>query len=529
MNRPPKRPLDSEADFIVVGAGAAGSVVADRLSASGASVLVLEAGRAKRHPYSRIPAAFSKLFQSRHDWNYHTAAQPHLGGRSLYWPRGKMLGGSTAMNAMIYLRGHRSTFDRWAADGNAGWGFDDLLPQFVALERSHRGESEFHGVDGALNVSALRSPNELSEAFVEAAITAGFARNDDFNGAEQEGFGLYDVTQHNGARASSATAFLLPAMGRTNLAVETGAHVARVMIESGRATGVEWVRGRRRVVSRARREVILCGGAVNTPQLLMLSGIGPADHLRHHGITVHHHAPAVGSNLQDHLVCGPAFAIDSPITLAHAEELKPTLRYLAKRDGMLSSNVAEAGGFVRLGESPMPDIQFHFAPVYFINHGFDSPPSDGMSVGATLVAPKSTGSISLATADPFAAPVIDPNYLGDPADATLLAQGCELAREIAGQAPLRRYVDREFLPGPTVDTEAAWIDFIAQRAETLYHPSGTCAMGPNGSDVVDSQLRVRGVDGLRVADTSIMPSITNGNTQAIAMVIGKQVADFVCG
>jgi len=521
------QPATTSADYVVVGAGAAGSVIADQLSAAGASVVVLEAGAARRHPYSSIPAAFSKLFQSRHDWNYTTVAQPHMADRRMYWPRGKMLGGSTAINAMIYMRGHRATFDSWVQQGNVGWGFDDLVSQFTALECSHRGASELHGTEGGLDVGPQRSPNPLSLAFVDAAEAAGFTRNDDFNGSEQEGFGLYDVTQRDGRRASAATAFLLPAMGRANLTVETGAHATRVIIRDGKAVGVEWARGRQRHLTYADAEVILCGGAINSPQLMMLSGIGPSAHLSSHGIDVIADSPRVGQNLQDHLVCGPAVAVNQPITLAHAETPRSLWHYVSRRQGMLTSIIAEAGGFVRLHDDVVPDLQFHFAPVYFINHGFDSPSTDGMSVGATLVSPHSRGSIELASADPLAAPRIDPNYLSDARDRRLLIDGCRLARELADQAPFAPYVDREYLPGPSVDTDDEWGQFIAERAETLYHPAGTCAMGPDDADVVDDQLRVRGVDGLRVADASIMPTIVNANTQAITMAIGKQAADFV--
>ncbi len=515
------------ADVVIVGAGAGGCVVADHLTRSGASVLLLEAGQRDRNINAIIPAAFSKLFKSKHDWNYETVPQPELQGRRLYWPRGKMLGGSTSMNAMIYQRGHRATYDQWAAAGNDGWGYTDLLPQFRALEDQERGASDFHGTGGGLAVSDLRTVNPLSDAFVDAAVSAGFERNADFNDDTQLGFGTYQVTQRNGLRASAATAFLKPAMERPNLDVVTGAHATRIVFQKGRAVGVEYADKSGRHLATAASEVILCGGSINSPQLLMLSGIGPEDHLRSVGVDVVVDAPQVGKNLMDHLVCGTSYAVNQPITLAHAETLKPIIEYARHRTGMLSTNVAEAGGFVQLGDGPVPEIQFHFAPGYFIDHGFGSPETDGMSIGATLVDVASRGEITLASADPFAPPLIDPRCLSDKRDLWRLVEGCKLAREIAAQPALSKYVESEYLPGPAVDSDEQWADHVRAMTESLYHPVGTCAMGPGDDAVVDDKLRVRGVDGLRVADAAVMPTIINANTQAITMVIGKRCADFV--
>ncbi len=515
------------ADYVIVGAGAGGCVLADQLSAAGHEVVLLEAGGRDRNPNIATPAAFSKLFKSKHDWNYETVPQVGLDGRSLYWPRGKVLGGSTSMNAMIYIRGHRATFDQWAADGNDGWGYPELLSAFMSLEDQERGASGHHGTGGGLSVSDQRSPNPLSEAFVAAAIAAGQPANDDFNDDTQEGFGLYQVTQRNGARCSAATAFLKPAMKRPNLSVELNAHATRVIITNGRAAGVEWAGKHGKRVTSARKEVLLCGGAINSPQLLMLSGIGPAEHLTSLGIGVVHDSPNVGENLIDHLACAPQFAVNEPITLAHAETFKPVVEYLTRKTGMLSSNVGEAGGFLTLGDGPMPDMQFHFAPAYFIDHGFGSPETDGMAIGATLVDVKSRGTIQLASKDPLAAPIIDPRYLSDPTDLWLLVEGCKLAREFAAYPPLSDYAAAEHLPGSSCRTDDDWAAFVREYSETLYHPVGTAAMGPNDDDVVDPQLRVRGVDGLRVADASVMPTIVNGNTQSITMVIGKRAADFI--
>ncbi len=515
------------ADYVIVGAGAGGCVLADQLSKTGATVILLEAGKPDRNPNAKIPAAFSKLFRTKNDWNYWTVPQTELGDRQLYWPRGKLLGGSTSINAMIYQRGHRHTFDSWATAGNDGWGYGDLLPAFMELEDQQRGPSDFHGAGGGLSVSDLQTVNPLSEAFVDATQSMGFARNDDFNDDTQSGFGIYQVTQRDGVRCSAATAFLKPAMRRDNLSVHTGAHATRVVFRNGRAIGVDWTDGLGVHRATASTEVILCGGAINSPQLLMLSGVGPAEHLSSLGIAVEHDSPNVGKNLIDHLACSVIFTVDEPISLAHAESVRPVIEYLTKRTGHLSSNVGEAGGFVTLGDGPMPDMQYHVAPGVFLDHGFDRPDIDGITLGATLVDVKSIGEITLDSADPLAHPRIDPRYLSDPADLWLLVEGCKLAREIAAEPALARYVSDEYLPGSSISTDADWEAHVRERAESLYHPVGTCAMGPSAEAVVDPTLSVNGVDGLRVADASVMPSIVNANTQAISMVIGKRAADFL--
>lgn len=517
-----------QADYVIVGAGAGGCVLADELSRAGASVVLLEAGQPDRNINTKIPAAFSKLFKGSHDWNYETVPQTELNHRRLYWPRGKMLGGSTSMNAMIYQRGHRVTYDQWAADGNVGWGYNDLLPTFMALEDQQRGASDFHGVGGALGVVDLPTVNPLSEAFVDAAVSTGFERNDDFNDDTQLGFGVYQVTQRDGRRESAATAFLKSAMRRPNLTVLTGAHATEVVLRQGRAVGVEYADKRGRHVAYGSNEVILCGGSINSPQLLMLSGIGPEDHLRSLGIEVAIDSTQVGKNLMDHPVCGTTYAVNQPISLAHAEGLKPVAEYARNRRGMLTSNIAEAGGFVQLDDvNPVPEIQFHFAPVYFLEHGFESPKTDGMSVGATLVHVESRGEITLSSNDPFAHPRIDPRYLSDERDLWRLVEGCKLARDIATEAPLADYSTHEYLPGAHITTDDQWVEHVRSFTETLYHPVGTCVMGPTDEDVVDPELRVRGVENLRVADASVMPSIINANTQAVTMVIGKRCAEFI--
>ncbi|MBT8208527.1 MAG: choline dehydrogenase [Acidimicrobiales bacterium] len=514
-------------DYIIVGAGAAGCVLANELSKGTATVLLLEAGGPDRNPNIKIPAAFSKLFESAEDWNYRTVPQEELGGRELYWPRGKVLGGSTSMNAMIYQRGHRATFDMWAADGCEGWSYQDMLSIFIRQEDQQRGASSHHGAGGPLSVSDLRDVNPLTSAFVDSAVAAGFPHNADFNGESQDGFGLYQVTQKRGVRNSAATAFLKPVLRRKNLTAVTRAHVTRVVIEGDRAVAVEYIDKSGEQTASATSEIILSGGAVNSPQLLMLSGVGPASHLRDHGIDVVADSPAVGQNLQDHAAIALAAEVNRPVSLAHAETPKQFLKYLTKREGMLSSNVGEAGGFVTLGGGPIPDTQFHFAPAYFINHGFDSPESDGLTIAPVLVDVKSRGEIRLQSAKPTDAPLIDPRYLSDPEDLRIMVEGIKLARQIAARPPIAEFITSEFLPGAHATSEADLQDFVREYMESLYHPVGTCAMGAGYESVVDPQLRVRGVQGLRVADASIMPTIVNANTQAASMAIGGRAAEWI--
>ncbi len=515
-----------EYDYIVVGAGAAGCVLANRLSAGDASVLLLEAG-GKPGMNSKIPAAFNKTFQTKDDWAYTTVPQENLNGRELYWPRGKMLGGSTSLNAMIYQRGHRSTYDKWAAAGLDGWSYQDVLTSFIALEDQQRGASSFHGTNGELTVDDLRDPNPLSEAFVEAAVALGHPRNEDFNGESQDGFGLYQVTQRNGSRCSAAVAFLNPVLKRPNLTVETSAQVTRVLFDGTRTTGVEWVQNQTRRQASVRREVVLSGGAVNSPQILMLSGIGPVHELDDHAIELVHDSPNVGQNLQDHLAAMVTYAVSGPITLAQAEKPKQLFNYFTRKTGMLTSNVGESGGFVTLGGGAMPDLQYHFAPAYFLRHGFDSPETDGLTIGPTLVDVKSVGEITLVSGDPLAAPRIDPRYFSHPDDLEVMVKGVKLGREIAAEQPLAGYCTSEYTPGSEVRSDDEIAEYLRNSVETLYHPVGTCAMGSGDDAVLDAELRVRGVSGLRVADASAMPSIINANTQAISMVIGHKAAELI--
>lgn len=501
-------------DYIIVGAGSAGCVLAHRLSQDPkVRVLLIEAGGPDTAREIHVPAAFSKLFKTAADWAYYTEEQPCLYNRKLYWPRGKVLGGSSSINAMIYIRGNRRDYGRWAELGAAGWDWNSVDRYFEHTLLN-------------LNVTSLRSPNAMSKAFVEAAVESGFPRNSDFNDREQEGFGFYSVTQHNGQRHSAADAFLRP--GRPNVTVLTGALAARVLIEGRRAQGVRYIRAAGAEEARAEREVILAGGAVNSPQLLMLSGIGPADHLRSMGIDVAMDLPGVGQNLQDHPVAAACYHATRPISLMHAASLPNVARYLLTKTGPLASNVAECGGFVRTRDGlDRPDIQFHFAPGFFLEHGFRTVKGHGFTVGPTLVRPESKGCIRLRSNNPADPPLIQPNYLVAESDARALVEGLRIGREIVKAKSMAQFRGDEFCPGSSVTSDRELLEYVRANVETLYHPAGTCKMGIDEMAVVDPQLRVRGLVGLRVVDASVMPEVITGNTNAPAMMIAEKAADMI--
>ena len=516
-------------DYIIVGAGTAGCVLAARLSEDpGAKVLLLEAGGADRATEIRIPAAFSKLFKSGVDWNYATEAEPHLNGRQLYWPRGKVLGGSSAINAMIYIRGNRLDYEHWKDLGNEGWGYDDVLPYFRKSERQERGTSTYHGADGPQCVGDLRCVNPLTRAFLAGAEQLSIRRNDDFNGAQQDGAGLYQVTQRRGRRWSAADAYLKPARKRANLKVATRAHATRILLERMCAIGVEYISNGRTISVRAEREVILAGGAINSPQLLLLSGIGPAQELRGASIPVVADLPGVGKNLQDHPMVSVGYFCKKPVSMASAESVGNLLRYALFRSGPLASNVAEAGIFTRTRDGlDRPDLQLLFGPAYYVNHGFDTRKEHCFGFGPTLVTPESRGEITLRSADPLAAPAIRANYLSTEQDLRVIAEGVRLCRRIAHTKAFAEYRGEEVLPGVRVTTDAEIAEFIRGATQTLYHPAGTCKMGKDEMAVVDAQLRVRGIQRLRVVDASIMPRIPAGNTNAPTMMIAEKAAAMI--
>jgi len=518
-------------DYIVVGAGSAGCVLAARLSEDPKTrVLLLEAGPPDTRREIRVPAAFSRLFLTDVDWAYYTMPEPSLMGREVYWPRGKTLGGSSAINAMIYMRGSPLDYDEWERLGNEGWSWADVLPYFKRAEANTRGPSEFHGGDGPLKVADLRYVNPLTQAFLAAANECGIAPNDDFNGPSQDGVGLPQVTQSNGSRWSVADAYLKPARRRPNLTVRTGAHACRVLVEDGRPAGVEFVTGGARSEERAEREVILCGGSVNSPQLLMLSGIGPARELARHGIKVLHDLPGVGKNLQDHVAAGMQYGASRPISLAAATGRRELLRYLLRRRGMLTSPVLEATGFVRSRpELPAPDLQLAFGPALYSGDPRLVITGHGFSIGVFLLRPKSVGEVKLRSRDPLTAPEIYANYFTDKAEEDLRAViwGLKLMRRIVASPAFDGLRGEELLPGPTVKDDEGWRAHVRTLASTIYHPVGTCKMGSDRMAVVDDQLRVHGMRGLRVVDASVMPLVVRGNTNAPTVMIAEKAADLL--
>jgi choline dehydrogenase len=518
-------------DYVVVGAGSAGCVLANRLTEdSDVHVLLLEAGASDDADEIHIPAAFSSLFKTRWDWNYETREQKNLGGRTTYWPRMKALGGCSSMNAMIYIRGNRADFDGWRDEhGATGWGYDDVLPYFRRAEHNARLTGPLHGNDGPLHVEDRRYTHELSSAWVDSAVAWGLKPTDDFNGASQDGAGQYQVTCHNGRRWSTADAYLRPALRRPNLTVHTDALAGRIVIEDGRAVGVAYLRAGVEHVVRAEREVLLSGGAINSPQLLMLSGIGPAEHLREHGVDVTVALPGVGENLHDHPAAGVVWYTKGTTDLADFQNPTRLLQWQATGRGPLASNVGEAGGFVATRDGlTAPDMQFHVVPSMFVDNGLREPTGRGFTAAATVVDVASRGQVRLRSADPTWRPSIDPAYYSDPADWDCMLAGMRMLIEIGRQPAIGRFLASPHLPGHLDGiTDEELGDHIRAETQTLYHPVGTCAMGTGEHAVVDPELRVHGVAGLRVVDASVMPKVVRGNTNAPTIMIAERAADLI--
>ncbi|MBL0373781.1 choline dehydrogenase [Rhizobium sp. KVB221] len=530
-------------DFIIVGAGSAGCVLANRLSADPAKkVLLLEAGGKDRNPLFRLPMLMGKLFHSGiYNWHYHTEPEPYLNDRSLYWPRGKVLGGTSTINGMIYVRGNKHDYDRWSQLGLPGWSYDEVLPAFRRSEAHVQRDSEFHNAGGELTVCRARGHNPLMDVFCQAGAEAGYPLNDDFNGATQEGFGRYDFTIKNGKRWSTSWAFLRPIMARKNLTVITAAETTRVVIDKGRATGVEYLKGGVLSTANATSDIILSSGVVNSPKTLLLSGIGPAAELRALGIDVAHDLPGVGKNLQDHVDCVMSWECKEPITLysdLRADKLTVSMvQGLLFGEGITTTFPYEAGAFIRSNDGLIaPDIQLHFMPALekTANLHFPNPfrkqaveANHGFTLRVGPVNPVSRGEITLRSSNPTDKPKIQANYLQADFDVRTMIDGIRLTRDIINQKAFDKYRGQELAPGPTAMSDADLTKWLRATAMTTFHPVGTAKMGNDPMAVVDARLKVHGIDGLRVADASIMPIISSGNTNAPAIMIGEKCAEFI--
>ncbi len=517
-------------DYVVIGSGSAGGVVAARLSEDPTvSVLLLEAGPEDDDDMIHLPAGFSALFKTKWDWGYRTTPQKQLGGRRADWPRMRGLGGCSSMNAMIYIRGNRADYDEWRdAYGSTGWGYDDVLPYFTKAEGNTRLSGKYHGTHGPLHVEDRRYNHELTHAFIDSSVAAGFKPTDDFNGAEQEGAGLYQVTCKKGRRWSVADAYIHPNRHRPNFTVRTDAFVQRIEIDGGRATGVTYRRGGVSETVTADAEVVLSAGAIGSPQILMLSGIGPGSHLREVGVDVRVDSPGVGQNLQDHPVSGGLFHTKGTSDLAEFLTLGNMVKAQKAGRGPLSSNVAEAGSFFRSRDDlDAPDLQFHMAPTLFYDNGLHEPVRRGLTIATTLVRVQSRGHIKLRSTDPTWHPEIEAGYFDDGADLDAMIAGYRRMLEVTEQRPLSGFIEGPWEPRTANPTDEDILASIGRIGQTLYHPVATCAMGTIEGSVVGPDLRVHGVEGLRVADASVMPAVPRGNTNAPTIMVGEKAADLI--
>ena len=524
-----------EADFIIVGAGSAGCVLANRLSASGRyDVLLLEAGPPDRNPWIHVPLGYAKLFHDRAiNWQYQTEPEPELGGRRIPCPRGKVLGGSSSINGLVYMRGQAEDYDRWRQMGNTGWSYEDVLPLFRRSEDQKRGGNEWHGTGGPLAVDDQRHDFPLADAFFEACESEGLQKNPDFNGATQEGAGWFQMTSRNGIRANASKAYLKPARKRPNLRIETGAQATRILFDGKRATGVAFRQNGQDRTATARREVILSGGAINSPQLLELSGIGDGGRLRTLGIEILHHAPKVGENLQDHFQVRLVMRTKRPVTMndqyhSFPRRMAMGLQYILQRRGPLTVSAGLAGAFFKTREElASPDIQVHLVPFSTDRMGESLHRYSGFTTSVCQLRPESRGHVHATTPDPFAAPEIRANYLSAEEDRRTVVAGLHQLRRYVGAEPLRSEWEEETIPGPATATDEALLAYARAFGTTIYHPTCTCAMGPEDTAVVTPRLTVRGVEGLRVVDGSIMPHVVSGNTNAPCMMIGEKGADLI--
>jgi choline dehydrogenase len=513
-------------------------VLANRLTADGRySVLLLEAGPPDTYPWIHVPIGYAKtMFDARYNWCFYTEPDPGMNGRKIYWPRGKTLGGSSSINGLIYVRGQREDYDRWAAAGNAGWSYDDALPYFKHLEHAVDGDPAYHGRDGPLWCSPIRRRHPLIDAVIAGAGEIGIARNDDFNGAVQEGAGYYHLSTRHGWRCSAAVAYLRPARRRPNLRIQTGAQVTRITFDGRRAGGVSYRRRGETVTVQAGREVLLCAGALQTPQLLQLSGVGPQGLLHSFGIPVVHSLGGVGENLQDHLQARVIFQCTQPITTnddlaSFWRTMAMGIDYVFTRDGPMAVGINQGGIFARASpDATSPDVQFHIATLSSDMAGSPTHAFSGFTMSVCQLRPESRGFVRIRSADPMIAPAMQPNYLSTPGDRQTLIAGIRLARRLAATGALAPYVKAEYRPGSAAQSDDDLLEFARNTGATIFHPSGTCKMGDAARDplaVVDSELRVHGLDGLRVVDCSIMPTLTSGNTNVPAIMIAEKAADLI--